>query len=146
MRIDHRILLVPVSDLRPTEETMTEHVFEVKADIERAGIWTDPIRVERSSLAVMDGHHRLAAARLLALTMVPCVAYKYSEVLVTSMRCDYAVDEVTIIARALTGDLFPFKTTRHAFPDQPKSAILIQALRTSMHPDVLLSKHCRPCQ
>lgn len=132
---DRRIIIIPISESHPTEKTIADHVLEVKADIERGGIWTDPICVESSWFAVMDGHHRLAAARLLSLTRVPCVASKYSEVLVTSRRYGHKVDEATIITRALSGDLFPFKTTRHVFPDQRKSAVSVQSLRGSVHSD-----------
>jgi hypothetical protein len=143
MRSDRPILLIPISALRPTEKTLAKHVLEVKTKIERTGLWTHPICVESSSFAVMDGHHRLAAARLLSLSRVPCVAYNYSEVLVASRRAGYKVDDVTIVARALTGALFPFKTTRHAFPDRPKAAFSIQSLRRSAHSDVLRAGSAR---
>ncbi len=51
-------LLSPLA-LRPTEETIPDRIGEVIALILDAQAWTQPICVERETLAVLDGHHRL---------------------------------------------------------------------------------------
>ncbi len=58
------ILLAPITGLLPSEETRAERVREVTLSILRVAHWTTPVCVEAESLVVMDGHHRLAAARV----------------------------------------------------------------------------------
>ncbi|WP_349367528.1 ParB N-terminal domain-containing protein [Salinarimonas sp.] len=63
--------ILPVASLRPTEETNPDRVRAVTEAILRAGVWSEPILVERETRAVTDGHQRLAAAIRLGLADVP---------------------------------------------------------------------------
>lgn len=123
------IELIRTDQILPNEEYDEARLFEVLASIRRSGLWTVPIAVERVSLAVMDGHHRLAAARRLSLPRVPCVLLDYSQVDVQPRRPDYRVDAEQIIARSLARMLYPPKTTRHIFPEPlPQCSIEIASL------------------
>ena len=125
------IRFVSISLLRATEKTVESHVFKIKDIIERLEIWTNPIRIERNTSAVMDGHHRLEAARLLGLSHVPCAEYDYLEVQVISTRPEYDVHGKAIIERALRGNPYPCKTTKHTFPDDLRVAIPLCELRSA---------------
>ena len=110
------IELVPTERILPNEEYDEARLLELLNSIERSGRWTAPIVLERTSLAVMDGHHRLAAARRLSLSRVPCVLLDYAQVGVQARRPGFQVDGGQIIARSLARMLYPPKTTRHIFP------------------------------
>lgn len=111
--------LLPPSLIRPTEEILAERVDEVVAMVLERRAWTQPICVERATYALLDGHHRLAAARRLDLARVPVHLFDYADVELASWRPDHAPTRAEVLARARSGDLFPHKTTRHTFPDHP---------------------------
>jgi hypothetical protein len=115
MRSRWSVAMVPVERILPNEEYDARRLVEVLDSIERAGRWTVPIVLERASLAVMDGHHRLAAARALSFVRVPCVLLDYADVQVESRRPGIHVDGDEIIARSRARNLYPPKTTRHVF-------------------------------
>lgn len=107
--------LVPPSLLRPTEEIAPARVGEVIALIlDRQG-WTQPICVECDTLAVLDGHHRLTAAIQLGLARVPVRLYDYASVQLISWRPEITPTREEVLRRALSGRLYPPKTTRHIF-------------------------------
>ncbi len=108
--------LIATERILPNEAHDEARLLEVLDSIERAGCWTAPIALERTSLAVMDGHHRLAAAKRLSLPRVPCVLLDYGEVGVQTRRPEFDVDATRIVARSLARVLYPPKTTRHVFP------------------------------
>ncbi|MGN6650636.1 ParB N-terminal domain-containing protein [Trinickia sp.] len=108
--------LIATERILPNEEHDEARLLDVLNSIERAGRWTAPIVLERASLAVMDGHHRLAAAKRLSLPRVPCVLLDYGQVGVQTRRPEFQVDATQIVARSLARMLYPPKTTRHIFP------------------------------
>ncbi|MGN6085024.1 ParB N-terminal domain-containing protein [Trinickia sp.] len=119
MRTQHdlwTVELIATERILPNEEHDEARLLEVLGSIERAGRWTAPIALERKSFAVMDGHHRLAAARRLSLPRVPCVLLDYGQVDVQTRRPAFQVDAAQIVARSLARRLYPPKTTRHIFP------------------------------
>lgn len=130
MRHDTWVIeLISTERILPNEEHDDARLLEVLDSIERSGLWTAPIVLERASLAVMDGHHRLAAARHLSLPRVPCVLLDYSQVDVRPRRPNYSVDGEQIVARARARMLYPPKTTRHVFPQPlPRCRIPIASL------------------
>jgi len=106
--------------LNPLKILRTEHHCEERADtlfhkIITEGIWSVPLTVEKNSLCLMDGHHRLQVALRLELDFVPCVLIDYSEVDVQTRRSNMIVTPEEIIKRGLAGNLYPEKSTRHMF-------------------------------
>jgi hypothetical protein len=122
-------VLLPVALLRPTEETVPARVRAVVAMILEAEAWTQPICIEGTVNALLDGHHRLAAARALRLVRVPVHVFDYAEVELLSWRATLAPTRADVLARALSGRLYPDKTTRHVFPPRPACTIPLGALR-----------------
>lgn len=110
------LVLIPPSDLRPTEAFHPDQVRTVIALIVKAQAWTQPICVERETLAILDGHHRHAAAMQLGLARVPVRLFEYDRVELGSWREDWCPIRTDVLRRARDGDLFPPKTTRHTFP------------------------------
>lgn len=111
--VDPGVVLLPPHILRPTEQIIDSRLQEVTSCMFTAGVWQEPILVERSSLVVMDGHHRHAFALANGFSRVPCVLLSYSDVALESRREDQLVTPEEVIARGLEGRLFPAKSTRH---------------------------------
>jgi L-serine kinase (ADP) len=107
--------LIPIGRIRPSELHYPQHAAALAGTIRDERIWRIPVTLECRSLAVMDGHHRLAAARLLKLKFVPCVLLDYSQAEVSATRARYLVTPQEIVRRAQTEDLYPPKTTCHRF-------------------------------
>lgn len=114
MRFD----LLPASALRVTEEHDHERMLQLCDRIQASGVWTMPVCIERESHAVMDGHHRLEAAKRLGLARVPVYLLDYSQVTLTRWRDDIHVSVADILRRAYANDPYPKKTTRHLFPEE----------------------------
>jgi hypothetical protein len=112
---DPTLALVAPSDLRPTEAVCPEQVRAVIALMVAHQAWTQPICVERTTLAILDGHHRHAAALQLGLARVPVRTFDYGQVELGSWRADWHPTRADVLRRARTGALYPPKTTRHAF-------------------------------
>ena len=69
------VVLLDPQRLLPTEEFIEERVIQIEQDIIREGRWLKPILVERTSLIIMDGHHRREFARRHSLRRVPCLCW-----------------------------------------------------------------------
>jgi hypothetical protein len=111
-------LLLAVNELLPNEEYNETRVCDLAEAIEAMGDWTRRITVEIHSRAVMDGHHRLEAAKRLRLKTVPCLLLSYDEVFVTTRRQYLFVSGPEIVRCAKAGELYPEKSIRHIFqPD-----------------------------
>ncbi len=110
----YRPQLVRVADLRPHEQIFAERIPALRRRIVAAGAWEVPILVERSSGAIMDGHHRWTVARDLGLALVPAVILDYADPrLSLGSWTDRVFTPADIIAAALSGRLMPQKSTRH---------------------------------
>ncbi|WP_239250907.1 ParB N-terminal domain-containing protein [Candidatus Nitrotoga sp. M5] len=110
------IQYIRVDRVRPNECHYPEHAAALAETILSEQLWRIPITLERNSLAVMDGHHRVEAARLLQLQYIPCLFLDYDQVTVSTSRQNYVVTPKEIVRRAKSGELYPPKTTRHQFP------------------------------
>jgi len=123
------IIHLAIGCLRPHEHYVVERAALLAEEISRIGVWTTPIAVERGTGCILDGHHRLAAARALSLQSVPCVLFDHGEVSVESRRADVVVTAEIISARSLAGELFPPKTTRHRLPAHGGCRVPLAMLR-----------------
>jgi hypothetical protein len=113
----NKVCLAPVSRLSPIERHGTKRKEWLARKIQNEGVWKVPLRVERSRMLVMDGHHRLEVARLLNLQQVPVLYYLYDDVTVYSLRKNVDVTPAIIMDNADKGLIFPYKTAKHVFPD-----------------------------
>lgn len=76
----------PLSILRPHEQTIPEHVKGLASEVKRDGIQKDPIIIDKDSLTVLDGMHRLAAFAALGVENAVCCSVDYSSKAVTVGR------------------------------------------------------------
>ena len=109
------IVLVDLGRVLPTEQVNSDFVDTLAAGMRASGVWTHPLLLESSTLAILDGHHRFAAAKQIGLCTVPamCVSYRDSRVHLESWRTNHRYTPEEILHRARTGDLLPYKSTRH---------------------------------
>jgi hypothetical protein len=111
------VQLVTVDDLRHIEGFSQRRVDWLKEKILSEGIWTKPLALCERHALVMDGQHRMEVARALDLRRVPAVRFSYSAVTIWSLRPDkYDFDWKMVTQRALSGDIYPYKTVKHGFP------------------------------
>ncbi|MBI3659798.1 ParB N-terminal domain-containing protein [Candidatus Acetothermia bacterium] len=112
---------ISVEQLRGHEETDPHRYEEVLKIIQDYGKLDVPIIVDSRSYVILDGHHRFKAYKELGLKLIPCVLVDYfsEHVQLFSRRSDIPVSKEEVINRALRGDLYPPKTTRHVFLDLP---------------------------
>ena len=108
---------VPIGRLVPHEEHDDRRALRLARHIGHMGVWTAPLVIERDSLVIMDGHHRLRAAQTLRLSMLPAVLLSYEDggVLLQAWRKGETWSPATVLSRARSGLLLPRKTTRHLF-------------------------------
>ncbi|MUJ19204.1 hypothetical protein GNP79_06030 [Aliivibrio fischeri] len=111
----NEIKLMSISEIIPTEEFIESRLDEVIKMIILSKVWTDPIRIEKNTNIIMDGHHRFESAKRLKLRYVPCCLYDYSDVMVTRNYDGKILNKNDIIKRGMSGQLYPAKTTKHEF-------------------------------
>jgi ParB-like chromosome segregation protein Spo0J len=111
----YEMRLLPLAELLPTEHCNTQRAESLARKILADGAWTVPLLVEATDKIVMDGHHRLEAARELGLSHVPCLLLSYDRQDVSVVTWDGGAPfpPSDIIAAGRSGQLLPYKTTRH---------------------------------
>ena len=131
MEQGYQIALWPLCQVLQSEQVDPANVTMLRELIVRAGHWLEPIIVERSRGIVMDGNHRFNAALQLGLKRVPCIQLDYTDprVCVRHWQTGQAFEVAQIFTTIARGELFPDKTTRHAFaPALPRVAIPLERL------------------
>ena len=80
---------------------------------------------------VLDGQHRLEAAKRLGLARIPAVRVNYGDVSVWSLRKEIKVSQKRVEKAVLKdGTIYPYKTVKHKFPfDVPDIHIPLEELR-----------------
>ena len=112
-----RIELIEPSTLKHIEAYDLARVHTLRAKIEAEGVWTKPLYIEGTHGLVLDGQHRLQVALRMGLSRIPVQRFDYHDVAVWTLRKEEPVDVATVIRRASAGDLYPYKTVKHKFPN-----------------------------
>lgn len=110
------IVPVPVTDLVHIEGFSKKRVAWLVEKIRSEGVWTRPLALDDLHNLVLDGQHRMEAARTLGVRWVPAIRFKYSDVDVWSLRKNHSFDWKLVTERALQGNPYPYKTVKHGFP------------------------------
>ena len=124
--------LRPLASLRASEQVIEARVCALAERIRRDGRWLAPLPIDEDSGVVMDGNHRLRAARLLGLRRLPCIALSYADprVSVACWTSGRPLDPRRIFATLSRGALLGAKSTRHHFdPPLPATRLELELLR-----------------
>jgi hypothetical protein len=126
-----RVKLVEVRNLIHIEGFSQKRVAWLVDKITKEGAWTLPLAIDDKHNLVLDGQHRLEAARILNLKYVPAVHFKYESVETWSLRPDsHPLSVKDVISKALAGNPYPYKTVKHRFtPPLPSCNISLKELR-----------------
>lgn len=130
-----RFVLVPLAKLHPHEETDEENVAELVSELERTGVFADPIWVARDSWVILNGHHRVEALRRIGATVVPSwvLDYESDQVTLEPWRPGLPITKSEVVRRALSGHRFPPKTTRHHLREElPAHPVPVSKLRRAV--------------
>lgn len=109
--------LLPIELFKPHEEVQSERVLKIKKEILENEKILNPLWIEKGNFVVLNGHHRLQALKELGCFQVPCFLLNYFssdiEVQVCSGSSLTQIDKHSIIQAALTGNLFPPRSSFH---------------------------------
>ncbi|MFL2532625.1 MAG: hypothetical protein ACJ0HO_02550 [Candidatus Thalassarchaeum sp.] len=117
-----KVELVPVETLLPHEQVEEHRVDNLEKMTLRWKAYTKPLLVDRKTGTILDGHHRTSVAHRLNLLCLPCVRVDYLEddrvTLTVWPRCGRdSLEKTEVVEAALSGELFPPKTSRHLLSD-----------------------------
>jgi ParB-like chromosome segregation protein Spo0J len=118
--------------LRPHEDVVEGRVRGLADQILLDGFIRYPILVDSKTLVVLDGHHRLAVAKLLGLRFIPAILVDYDGdcVSVSSWRDGVTVTKDMVREHGLKGNLMPPKTSRHRVSfEVPEVRVPLEVLR-----------------
>jgi ParB-like chromosome segregation protein Spo0J len=126
----YELRLLELARLRPTEEVDAAHVRLIAAEMRRDGVQRQPVLIERQSFAILDGHHRFHAARLLELSAIAAVVIDYEDPRLTLLSwTDRRFTRHDVLAAARSGQLLPRKSTRHVLdPPTPCAPVALRDL------------------
>ncbi len=107
--------LRPISFLKPHEEISLVHALRLLSHVARCGRLPAPILIDQKTGVILDGHHRHWVCLALGLATAPCTCVDYfgPQITVRSRRPQINITKEKVIAMALRGETFPYKTTRH---------------------------------
>ena len=107
--------MVAVEKLRHIEDFDPERVACLKEKLLRDGVWNVPIIVEKNSGLVLDGQHRMEAAKALGYRRLPAICVGYDEVKVWSLRREIRLSQSAVLRKTKSGEIYPYKTVKHKF-------------------------------
>lgn len=110
--------LIPPDLLRPHEKINPLRAVFLLIKISVGGKFITPLLVDAQSKTILDGHHRHWVAKKLGLKKVPCWSVDYfndQTIFVFPRRTSIPVDKSKIVERAVAGNKYPHKTTRHEY-------------------------------
>lgn len=126
---DLPVQLLDIGTLRHVEDFDPKRVEWLAQKINADAVWTRPLAVSRENI-VMDGQHRMEAARRLNLKKVPAVVFDYHAVPVHSLRPEISLDADSVVRNIAAGRPYPYKTVKHDLPPLSACGIPLDALRT----------------
>lgn len=114
----NNIVLINPAELKPHEQIRLTRALWIFAKIIISGGFTKPLLIDSRTKTILDGHHRCWIAKKLGFKRIPCYCIDYldeQEIRVHPRRSDIPVSKSEVINMALSGKVFPHKTTRHEY-------------------------------
>lgn len=110
--------LIEIKNIFPIEHYIVERKDILKKKILQEKFWTKPIIIDKNNNLLMDGHHRFQVAKELSFKKLPAVKIDYNTIEIWSLRNNEKVSKEIVKERALSNNIFPNKTVKHAFDFQ----------------------------
>lgn len=111
------VVLIPIVELRAHEKVCPQRLAVIKGLIKRSGRINNPVIVDRKTLIILDGHHRVESLRQLNCRLVPAMMVDYfsDQVRVVSRRVEFKAEDLKtkVIETVLAGKLMPDRSTKH---------------------------------
>ena len=107
--------LIKIEKLKPHEHVSKRRVTEVSQMIKKAEKFTEPILVEKNTLVILDGHHRVQAMKKMGYKKIPAKLVDYTDVKVSLRRKDFpsAVIKEFVLFLSSKNIILPKKSTKH---------------------------------
>lgn len=131
----YQVEIRPIAFFRQSEEIDQIAVMRLAELIHETGYWTVPIPVCLDTGIIMDGNHRLSAARHLNLSAIPCIPLRYEDprIAIECWKTGVALKPAEIVQQILVDGTLPHKSTRHIFsPALPEAKIPLATLTGHM--------------
>ena len=111
-----KIDIIPIEGLKHIEDFDPDRANNLTNEINLCGEWKVPIVVEKKTGLVLDGQHRLEAAKNLELKRIPAICVNYADVAVWSLRKEIPVSADIVKKYVLEENrIYPYKTVKHKF-------------------------------
>ena len=127
--------LVPIGWLKPHEEIREKNLNQLKDMTLRWDGYTKPLLVDKTTGAILDGHHRYNVGLQLELIRLPVLKTDYmnDENVQVTVWPNSDMENLTkqdVIDMALSGNLYPPKTSKHVLSkDIPPIYVTLEDLR-----------------
>lgn len=112
--------LISLELLKHIEGYSKKRAEMIQKKIIKDNLWSKPVCIEKNHYLILDGQHRVEAARELGLARIPCEIFDYQDVEVWSLRPNHEVSRELVVEKTLRGDIYPYKTAKHRFPIEIK--------------------------
>lgn len=119
--MNYQIKNIPIEALKEHEKICQIHLDKLVARIKKDGFINDPVIVDKSTMVILDGHHRYNSLKNLGCKLCPVclVDYQSNDIEVGCWRTGEEITKSEVIAAGLSGKLLSPKTSRHIIPDRP---------------------------
>ena len=131
---NEEVVFIDIGSLKGHEEVIPDNLAKREKKLLSKGFYK-PIIVDRSSMVILDGHHKWTAAGRLGLARVPVIMVDYldDEGVLVDVWPNCGRDSITkneVLNMGSSGDLFPPKTSRHTLPFEiPSISIPLRELQ-----------------
>ena len=123
MRFEQKdVELLDINWLKAHEEVHQKKVIELFEMTLRWGGYTKPLLIDRETGTILDGHLRYEVGKKLKLKFIPAIVIDYKEddridVTTWSNSNMKRIEKTDVINMALSGKLFPPKTSKHSLSE-----------------------------
>jgi hypothetical protein len=120
-----RISLVDINELKTHENVIAKRVRQIAREITAKKIVINPVVADKKTKVILDGHHRVAALKLIGAKCVPVYLVDYkSDAVKVCLRRKNLLSQILkkqVLVVGKSGNNFPVKTTRHYIYNLPKN-------------------------
>jgi choline kinase len=110
-----QIELIEIESVKTIEAYSEDRVNELIQKMTKDGNWTQPIIIENKHYLVLDGQHRIEAAKRMNIKIIPSIILNYNNVQVWTLRKEEKVSVKRVYERVLKNNIYPYKTVKHKF-------------------------------